>query len=95
MTNIADDLIIHENGVEEHDSRLFAVLDRLGQVGLAKNDNKCELRLSKLPFSKHELTSDGIKPSEEKFAEIRDASAPKDACEVRSFMGLVQYSQSS
>ena len=95
MKNIVDDLIIHENGVEEHDRRLFAVLDRLGQVGLAKNDNKCELRLSKLPFSKHELTSDGIKPSEEKMAAIRDASASKDASEVRSFMGLVQYSQSS
>ena len=92
MKNIVDDLIIHENGVEEHDRRLFAVLDRLGQVGLAKNDNKCELRLSKLPFSKHELTSDGIKPSEEKMAAIRDASASKDASEVRSFMGLVQYS---
>ena len=27
MANIADDLIIHGNGVEEHDKRLFAVLD--------------------------------------------------------------------
>ena len=71
------------------------MLDRLRQVGLAKNDNKCEFRLTKLTFFKHELTSDGIKPSEEKFAAIRDASAPKDASDVRSFKGLVQYAQSS
>ena len=58
MANIADDLIIHGNGVEEHDKRLFAVLDRLRQVGLTLNSNKCEFRLSKLTFSGHELTSD-------------------------------------
>ena len=91
MANVGSYLIIHENGAEEHESRLFAVLDRLRQVGFAKNDYKYEFRLSKLTFSGHELTSDGIKPSEEKIAEIRDTSAPKDASEV-SFMGLVQYS---
>ena len=31
---MADYLIIHEKGVEEHDSRLFAVLDMLRQAGL-------------------------------------------------------------
>ena len=29
VANIADDLIVHGCGVEEHDKRLFAVLDRL------------------------------------------------------------------
>ena len=82
VANIADDLIIHGNGVEEHDKRLFAVLDRLRQVGLTLNGNKCEFRLSKLTFSGHELTSDGINPSEEKIAAIRDARAPKEAIEV-------------
>ena len=34
VANIADDLIIHENGVEEHDRRLFPVLDRLREMEL-------------------------------------------------------------
>ena len=92
VANIADDLVIHGNGVEEHDKRLFGVLDRLREVGLTLNGNKCEFRLSKLTFFGHELTSNGINPSEEKIAAIRDARPPKDASEVRSFMGLVQYS---
>ena len=71
VANIADDLIIHGKNTEEHDVRLFAVLDRLSEV---------------------ELTSDGINPTEEKVAAIRDARPAKDASEVRSFMGLVQYS---
>ena len=92
VANIADDLIIHGKGVEEHDRCLFAVLDRLSEVGLTVNGEKCEFRLSKLTFFGHELTSDGVNPSEEKLAAIRDARPPKDASEVRSFMGLVQYS---
>ena len=90
--NIADDLIIQGDGVEEHGRRLFVVLDKIRQVGLTLNGNKCEFHLSKLTFSGHELTSDGIKPNDEKIAAIRDASAPNDASEVKSFMGLVQYS---
>ena len=34
VANIPDDLIIHGNGVEEQDRRLFAVLDRLREVGV-------------------------------------------------------------
>ena len=35
--NIADDLFVHGKGVEEHGRRLFAVLDRLSEVGLTLN----------------------------------------------------------
>ena len=88
----ADDLIIHGKDVVEHARCLFAVLDRLSEGRLTVNRVKCQFRLSKLTFFGHELTSDGINPSEEKVAAIRDARPPKDAAEVRSFMGLVQYS---
>ena len=56
------------------------------------NGEKCKFWLSKLTFFGHDLTSNGNNPSEEKAAAIRDAQPPKDASEVRSFMGLVQYS---
>ena len=92
VANIVDDLIIHGKGIEVHELCLFAVLDRLSEVGLTVNGEKCEFRLSKLTFFGHELTSNGVNPSEEKVAAIRDAWPPKDASEVRSFMGLVQYS---
>ena len=56
------------------------------------NGDKCEFRLSKLKFFGHELSSDSVGPSEEKIAALRDERSPKDASEVRSFMGMVQYS---
>ena len=92
FANIADDRIVHGKGVDEHERRLFTVLDRLSDVGLTVNGDKCEFRLAKLKFFGHELSGDGVSPSEEKVAAIRDARPPIDASEVRSFMGLVQYS---
>lgn len=67
-------------------------MNRLRRVGLTLNGGKFEFRPSKLIFFGYELTSDDINPSKEKIAVIRDARAPKDVSEVRSFMGLVQYS---
>ena len=68
------------------------MLDRLCEVGLTVSGKKCEFRLSKLTFFDHELTSEGVNPSEKKVAAIRDARPPNDARKVRSFVGLVQYS---
>ena len=44
IANIADDHIVHGKDIEEHDVRLFAVLDRLSEVGLTVNGDKCQFR---------------------------------------------------
>lgn len=68
------------------------MFDKLSEVGLKVNGEKCEFRLSKLTFFGHVLTRNGNNPSEETVSAIRDARPPKDASQVRSFMDLVQYS---
>ena len=80
VANIADDLIARGKDIEEHDVRLLAVLDRLSEVGLTVNGDKCQFRLTKLTFFGHELTSNGINPSEEKVAAIRDARLSDVEC---------------
>ena len=91
VINIADDLVIHGNGVEQHDERLFVVLNRLKEVGLTLNGDKCEFRLPRLTFFGHEVTQNGVEPSEEKVAAIRNADPPQNASEARSFLGLAQF----
>ncbi|KAI8506116.1 hypothetical protein Bbelb_164690 [Branchiostoma belcheri] len=91
VANIADDVIIHGRGNREHDERLHHALDKIQQAGLTVNPEKCLFRVPKLTFFGHVVTPDGIKPSDEKIAAIRDAEAPKTAGEVRSFLGLVHY----
>ena len=91
VINIADDLVIPGNGVEQHDERLFVVLNRLKEVGLTLNGDKCEFRLPRLTFFGHQVTQNGVEPSEEKVAVIRNADPPQNASEARSFLGLAQF----
>ena len=44
VANIADHLIIHGHGIEEHDKNLLAVLQRLRDCGLTPNSSKCQFR---------------------------------------------------
>lgn len=92
VTSIADDMVIYGCGVREHDERLFVVLDTLRRHGLTANGKKCKFRMTKLTFFGHDLSQRGVSPSEEKIAAITDASEPSTVSEVRSFLGLVQYS---
>ena len=92
VANIADDLIIHGKGLEEHDRHLFGVLKRLKECGLTLNADKCQFRLPKLTFYRHDLSRSRVSPSEEKVTAIRDAKTPQNSSEIRSFLGLVQYS---
>ena len=91
MANIADDLIIHGRGEEQHDDRLLAVLHRLKETGLTLNKDKCEFRLPRLTFFGHEVPRTGIEPREEKVATIRRAGPPPNVSEARSFLGLGQF----
>ena len=88
--NIADDVIVHGRGVNEHDKNLFAMLNRLKECGLTLNGGKCKFRLPRLTFYGHDLGKQGITPSEEKIDAIVNAQSPKNASEIRSFLGLVQ-----
>ena len=71
------------------------MLDRLSGVGLTVSGDKSEFRLSKLTFFGHELTSDGVNPSEEKIAAIRDASHPRTQVKYDRLWILSRIPQSS
>ena len=86
VANIADDLIVHRADLEEHDRNLHVVLQRLRESGLTLNGEKCQFRLHKLTFFGHDLSSEGVTPSEEKIAAVVNAQAPKNVSEVRSFV---------
>ncbi len=92
VANIADDIIIHGRGIEQHDQRLFRALKKIQDAGMTLNKSKCEFRLRKITFFGHEVTDEGVKPSQDKVEAIINADPPGCASEARSFMGLVQFS---
>ena len=52
---------------------------------------KCQFRLPKLTFFRHDLSKNRVAPSEEKVAAVQNVKPPKNVAKVRSFLGLVQY----
>ena len=93
VANIADDLVIHETDLEEHDSNLRKVLTRLEEQGLTVNEKKkWQFRLPRLTFFGHELSARGNAPSEEKIAAVVNVRPPQKVSKGRSFVQLVQYS---
>ena len=92
MVNIAHDLVVHGGGVKEHDKNLHAGLTRLSEKELTLNGDKCQFCHPKLTLFSHDLSRQGVMPSEDKVAAILNPSPPQDASEVRYFVQLVQYS---
>ena len=90
--NILDDIIVHAASVEEHNERLNSVLKILNDKGLTLNKDKCQFGVDKLVFMGHLLSNKGVGPAESKVTAVLNAREPKNASEVKSFLGLVTYS---
>ena len=90
--NIHDDIIVHGLTVEEHDSRLRKALECICEIGLTLNREKCVSGMSQLTFMGYLLSSKGIGPTESRVEAVLRAKEPGNAGEVRSFLGLVNFS---
>lgn len=90
--NIHDDIIIHGCSVDEHDARLKKTMGRIQEKGLTLNREKCVFQMSKLTFMGYLLSNKGIGPTESRVEAVVTAREPQNAGEVRSFLGLVNFS---
>ena len=89
--NILDDIIIHGEAEEEHDIRFEKVVQVLNERGLTFNRDKCQYKMAHLEFMGHVLPEHGVGPTEAKVRAVAEAREPRNAGEVRSFLGLVNF----
>ena len=89
--NISDNIIIFGKTQNEHDKTLEMILQVAKQRNLKFNFAKCQFDQTQLEFFGYIFSAEGISPSAAKVQAIKDASVPKNASEVRSFLGMVQY----
>jgi len=75
--NIADNIVVHGRGVEEHNKRLDGVFQRLKGRVLTVNPDKCEFRIPRITFMRHVLSEKGIGPTEEKVKAVSEAREPR------------------
>lgn len=86
-----DDIMVFGRSQEEHDRRLKLVLDRMQELGIFLNEEKCITNVDCLEFLGHELSSNGIRPTESKIEAIKNFREPSTLSELRSFLGLITY----
>ena len=67
------------------------ILQVAEQRNLKFNFAKCQFDQTQLEFFGYIFSAGRISPSGNKVQAIKDASVPKNASEVRSFLGMVQY----
>lgn len=71
------DIIIFGSTIEEHNRNLPIVFQRLRDVKLKLEADKCEFLKPKLEYLGHIVTADGVKPNLNKLQAIRDFTQPK------------------
>ena len=90
--NISDDIIVFGNTQSAHDEALTQTLTRLHESGLTINLKKCAFNLPSLTFFGHTFSADGIAPDKQKVQALVKVTEPQSVAEVRSFLGMAQYS---
>ena len=90
IRNILDDIIAFASSEKEHNERL-EVLKKLKEKGLKLNKEKCCFNMIKLEFIGYVLSKDGVAPEELNIKAVSSSRERKNAREVRSFLGLVNY----
>ena len=92
VINISDDIIIFGRTAAEHDRSLRAVISRLLECGLTLNKNKCELNKTTLTFFGHVFSEKGVGIDPDKVKALVNMAPPTNATEIRSLLGMINYS---
>ena len=86
-----DDIIIFSDNELEHLEYLEIIFHRLKEAGLKMKHSKCDFFKSKIHYLGHLISADGIRPLPNKLDSIKHMPAPKDAKEIKQFLGLTGY----
>ncbi|KAE8964660.1 hypothetical protein PR001_g28983 [Phytophthora rubi] len=87
-----DDVVIFTKGtVAQHVVELAVVLERLAEAGLSLKASKCSFATTKMEYLGHDLTPNGIQPTDRLIKAIVDFPRPEDDVQVRRFVALAGY----
>ena len=88
-----DDIVIAHSDFSEHLTQLRKIFEAMRKYSLKAKPSKCRFGESRMDCLGHEVSSDGIRPRGDSVEAVRKIPAPKNASELRSFLGLTGYYQ--
>ena len=86
-----DNILVHSNDRENHDTYLQVVLETLRKERLYAKLSKCEFWLREVSFLRHIVSGEGIRVHPKKIEVIIEWKPPRNVKEVRSFLRLAGY----
>lgn len=86
-----DDMLLSTADVSDGLALLENVLINLRQCNLKLNIKKCSFLKSSVLFLGHEISSEGIRPGDQKIRAVFDFKIPENLHELRQFLGLCSY----
>ena len=92
VVDFVDDWMIISAYFDEHLMHLEILFERILQEGITVNFDKIEIGRKEMKFIGHRITTEGIKLDNEKFEAIQNFEPPRNLKELRSFLGLINFS---
>ena len=86
-----DDVLIFGRTVEEHNTNLTQVLERLRRAGLRLKPKKCRFALTEVEYLGHVVSARGIQTDPKKVEAVEHFPTPHNVKSLRSFLGLASY----
>ena len=84
-------IIVTRGSKQDHEKKLFDVLDKLEKAGYRASKKKSEFFMKETKWLGHEINENGIKPNDEKVEAILKLKLPENTKDLKSFLGAIQY----
>jgi len=92
VCNIHDGILVTGVDNQDHYRALSETFQRLREAGLTLKRSKCVFAQSELTFFGLVFTKNGIRLDPDKVKAIQHLSAPTNVAQLRSFLGMTNYS---
>ena len=90
--NIYDDILVYGKSHTGHDRALKMLLDRLKKLGITANIDKCIFNKHIIDFYAMRFSQHGMGADPMKIEAIKMAEPPANVSELKSFLGMTNYS---
>ena len=90
-TNFMDDVLVFSKSFEEHMEHIERFLKAVREEGFKLKMVKCKFAKKSIRYLGHVISNDEVRPMSDGLAAIRNYPQPKNASQVRQFLGKVNF----